>query len=128
MGYNPYQPVVSSSTTSNVSLPPAPPSIAGRTQTQISSPADPFADIDEEVKFQLSEALDCLLQQRQPVVGENVLSGKSACWYNKNLSFVNDAHLPSLVSGDMAKGKACINTAVKMLTNLATNPEEAKFR
>lgn len=105
LGYNPYQPVVSSSATSS--------SRGGElgTTTTIASTSTPedhnagwqddlFDDVPEDVHLQLAAALQCLL----PHAGE------------------------PQPSAALEQGKVCVRTVVKLLTNLAANPDEPKFR
>lgn len=92
MGYNPYEPVISTATKGGG---------AGSTShatAKSSTPhsTDSFTDVEEDVHLQLNDALQCLLPQEDAIAFE--------------------------------KGKVCVDTVVKMLTNLATSPDEPKFR
>lgn len=114
MGYNPYKPVMSTTTSKGGSMTAAE---TAQLKKDTSSPAaEPFEDVNPEVKTQFAEAVECLLCQSLPGVTDETVSkvGKRFQDGDSQEAF--------------EQGVVCINTVVKMLTNLETNPNEPKFR
>ena len=123
MGYNPYQPVMSSTmkggvggtTAKSENLTPPGPLVRNSSDSSATSKHS-HAGFDEDVKVQLATALEYLLNQSLNGVCDGTISQIQTVFPNPD-----DAAL-------FESGKLCINTVVKMLTNVASNPGEPKFR
>jgi hypothetical protein len=120
MGYNPYQPVMSSSSAAKgggaSAVSQLPPSLSRTTSGSADTSVESFDDVDWEVKQQLVAALECLLLQSLPGVSDERLR-------NINTSFPQTEEAAAF-----EQGRGCVNTVCKMLTNVANNPADNKFR
>lgn len=96
MGYNPYEPVVSTSSKGGGASSGGTSTNHAHAKSSSHFSIEGFADVEEDVQIQLNDALRCLLPQDDDAT--------------------------------FHKGKVCVDTVVKMLTNLATSPDEPKFR
>ena len=129
MGYNPYEPVMSStantkggtgsssSSSSSSVIPGSSQSSASQISGGNASHRDPYTDLDEEeVKLPFVAAVECLLNQALAGVADESITSVFTAFPNAEDAAVFE------------QGKVCINTVVKMLSNLAANPDEPKFR
>lgn len=126
MGYNPYEPVMSSTSAAKGGGITSPSSCSspegsqsptqGQAPTSAKAISHSIADIDEEVQQQFVAAVECLLNQ--------ALSGVA----DQSIGSIYTAFSEAEERAVFEQGQLCINTVVKMLTNLIANPEEPKFR
>jgi hypothetical protein len=116
MGYNPYQPVMSS--TMKGSAGSAQVATGTSSGAGVVNSMDSFGDVGDDIQLQLADAVQCLLihDRSQAEDCQNI--------WQKPIRRPRDEE----GAASFEKGKVCVDTAVKMLSNLASSPDEPKFR